>query len=223
MNSATSDAIWLSLISSSAALLVIVAVGIPTARLLTRRAFMGKKIVDTIIDMPIVLPPAVAGLALLLAFAPISPIGQFLLRYGLILPGSLLAVVMAQTFVAMPFFVRSARTAFEEVNPRLEMAANVISPSTSYSFRKVVLPLASRGIIAGAILAWGRAMGEFGATLLFAGNLPGVTQTMPLAIYLDLEENIYQASVVSAILIVISFAIIVTVRYLTGGEPARTR
>jgi molybdate transport system permease protein len=216
VNSETLSAIRLSLITSSASLLIMVLFGIPTARALTRSKLRGKRVIDTIIDIPIVLPPAVAGLALLLAFAPRSPIGALLLRYGIILPGNILAVIMAQTFVAMPFFMRSARTAFEEINPRIEMAANLLSPSRFYSFRKVILPLASRGLVAGAILAWGRAMGEFGATLLFAGNLPFVTQTMPLAIYLDLEENVQQASFVSCILIAISFAVIVGVRYVGG-------
>jgi len=216
--SSTLSAIRISLITSAAALGLMIVLGIPSARFLSRSQVRGKKVLDTIIDLPIVLPPAVAGLALLLAFAPLSPIGAFLLQYGLILPGNILAVVLAETFVAMPFFVRSAMTAFQEIDPRLEMAASVLSPSSSYSFRRVVLPLASRGLIAGAILGWGRALGEFGATLLFAGNLPGITQTMPLAIYLDLEVNIYQASLVSAILIVISFAIIATVRYGMGSK-----
>jgi molybdate transport system permease protein len=215
-STSTLDAIRISLATSTASLFVTMALGIPTARLLSRREFRGKGIVDTIIDLPIVLPPAVAGLALLLAFAPHSLIGRFLLQYGVILPGNVAAVVIAQTFVAMPFFVRSARTAFEEINPRLEIAANMLSSSKFYSFRKVVLPLASRGLVAGSILAWGRAMGEFGATLLFAGNLPGITQTMPLAIYLDLEVNIYEASFVSAILIIISFAVIASTRWVTG-------
>jgi len=169
------------------------------------------------LDIPIVLPPAVAGLALLLAFAPKSPIGGLLLQYGIILPGNIAAVIMAQTFVAMPFFMRSARTAFEEIDPKIETATSLLSPSGFYSFRKVVLPLASRGLVAGAILAWGRAMGEFGATLLFAGNLPFFTQTMPLAIYLDLAVNVQQASFVACILIVISFAVIIGVRYVIGG------
>ena len=196
-NRDTLNAIRLSLITSTTSLLVMLAIGIPASRALTRSKIRGKKLIDTIIDLPIVLPPAVAGLALLLAFAPRSLIGAFLLQYGIILPGNIVAVIMAQTFVAMPFFVRSARTAFEEINPRIEMVANLLSPSRFYSFRKVVLPLASRGLVAGAILAWGRAMGEFGATLLFAGNMPGITQTMPLAIYLDLAVNINQASFVS--------------------------
>lgn len=212
----TLSAIRISLITSTASLFVTMALGIPTARFLSRREIKGKGLIDSILDLPIVLPPAVAGLALLLAFAPHSLIGKFLLRYGLILPGNIIAVVIAQTFVAMPFFIRSARTAFDEINPRLEMAASLLSSSKFFSFRKVVLPLASRGLVAGCILAWGRAMGEFGATLLFAGNLPGITQTMPLAIYLDLEVNIYEASFVSAILIVISFAVIASTRWVAG-------
>ncbi len=217
-DSATVDAIKLSLLTSTSSLIIIIALGTPTARALARSRVKGKKIIDSLIDLPIVLPPAVAGIALLFAFAPRSPIGSFLQSYGIILPGSLVAVILAQTFVALPFFVRSARTAFEEVNPKLEAAASTLSPSQFYSFRMVVLPLASRGLVAGAILAWGRAMGEFGATLLFAGNLPGITQTMPLAIYVDMASDLYKASFVAGVLIVISFSIIVSVRYLSGGK-----
>jgi len=220
VNNDTLNAIRLSLITSTISLVVIMLLGIPTARVLTRRKVRGIRLIDTVIDIPIVLPPAVAGLALLLAFAPRSPIGAVLLQYGIILPGNIVAVVMAETFVAMPFFLRSARTAFEEIDPKIEMAASLLSPSSFYSFRKIVLPLASRGLVAGAILSWGRAMGEFGATLLFAENLPGITQTMPLAIYLDLAVNIQQASFVSCILIVISFAVIIGVRYVVGSRES---
>ena len=217
VNPETLSAIRLSLVTSTISLVVMVFLGIPTARVLARRRIRGMRLIDTILDIPIVLPPAVAGLALLLAFAPKSPIGALLLQYGIILPGNIAAVIMAQTFVAMPFFMRSARTAFEEIDPKIETATSLLSPSSFYSFRKVVLPLASRGLVAGAILAWGRAMGEFGATLLFAGNLPFFTQTMPLAIYLDLAVNIQQASFVACILIVISFGVIVGVRYVVGS------
>lgn len=216
----TLNAIKLSLITSTASLILIVSFGTPTARILARSKIRGKKIIDSIIDLPIVLPPSVAGIALLLAFAPRSPIGMFLRHYGIILPGSTVAVVLAQTFVALPYFVRSARTAFEEVNPKLETAAAVLSPSKLFSFSRVVLPLASRGLISGAILAWGRALGEFGATLMFAGNLPGITQTMPLAIYLGLSVDLYRASFISAILIMISFGIIIGVRHF---EPKGRR
>ena len=218
LNRDTLSAIRLSLVTSTASLFVMMALGIPSALVLARSRIAGKRIIDTVIDLPIVLPPAVAGLALLLAFAPNSIIGRFLLHYGLILPGNVVAVIMAETFVALPFFVRSVRTAFEEIDPKLEMASTLLSPSSFFSFRKVTLPLAARGIVAGAILAWGRAMGEFGATLLFAGNLPGITQTMPLAIYLDLEVNIRQASFVSAILIAISFGVIISFRMITGSK-----
>ncbi len=217
---ATEDALRLSLVTTLVSLGIILLLGIPTARLLSRSTFRGKSVIDSLVDVPIVLPPAVAGIALLLAFAPYSPIGKLLASYNIIIPGSIIAVIMAQTFVSLPFFVRSARTAFEEIDPRLEAAANVLSPSRMFTFRKVVLPLASRGLIAGAILAWGRALGEFGATLMFAGNLPGITQTMPLAIYIGLNTDIYRASFLAAILIVISFAIILVFRHF---EPGRRR
>ncbi len=219
-NQATEDALRLSLITTLTSLGIILLLGIPTSRLLSRSVFRGKSIIDSLVDVPIVLPPAVAGIALLLAFAGNSPIGRFLAAYNIILPGSTVAVIMAQTFVSLPFFVRSARTAFEEIDPRLEAAANVLSPSHSFTFRRVVLPLASRGLIAGAILAWGRALGEFGATLMFAGNLPGITQTMPLAIYIGLNTDISKASFLAAILIVISFGIILVFRHF---EPGRKR
>ncbi len=218
--SGTLDALRLSMETTLVSLGIILLLGIPTARVLSRSRFRGKSILDSLIDMPIVLPPAVAGIALLLAFSPHSLIGQAFLSYGVKFLGSTVAVVMAQTFVAMPFFVRSARTAFDEVDPKLEMAAGVLSPSKFYSFRCVVLPLASRGLIAGAILAWGRALGEFGATLMFAGNLRGITQTMPLAIYIGLSTDLYQATLLSAVLIVISFAIILGFRHF---EPGRKR
>jgi molybdate transport system permease protein len=216
----TLNSIKLSLLTSTASMLLIVFFGTPTARLLARSKIRGKRIIDSIIDIPIVLPPSVAGIALLLAFAPRSPIGIFLKHYGIILPGSIWAVVLAQSFVALPYYVRSARTAFEEIDPKLETAAAVLSPSRLFSFSRVVLPLASRGLISGAILAWGRALGEFGATLMFAGNLPGITQTMPLAIYLGLSVDLYRASFISAILIIISFGIIIGVRHF---EPKGRR
>lgn len=220
LDSTTLKALQLSFVTTLASLGIIVALGIPAARLLSRTEFRGKKILDSLIDIPIVLPPSVAGIALLLAFAPVSPIGHVLQTYGLIIPGTIFAVILAQTFVALPFFVRSARTAFEEIDPGLETAANILSPSRAYVFRTVVLPLASRGILAGAVLSWGRALGEFGATLMFAGNNPGITQTMPLAIYVGLQTDLYRATFLSAILIVISFAIILIFRRF---EPRRAK
>jgi molybdate transport system permease protein len=214
------SALRISLLSTTASLAVMLAVGIPTAYALTHSEFKGKALVDSIVDLPIVMPPAVAGVALLLALAPRSPIGAFLDAHGLILPGSFVAVVIAQTFVAMPFFVRSARTAFEEVDPRIEKAASTLAESGLYNFRRIAVPLASRGLVAGAILGWGRALGEFGATLMFAGNLLGITQTLPLAIYFELSENLYTADLLSALLISVSFGVIVALRLF---EPRRRR
>jgi molybdate transport system permease protein len=211
----------LSLLTATASAVIVFLFATPLSYALARKEFAGRWFLDTVVDIPIVLPPAVAGLALLLAFAPRGIVGQFLLHYGIILPGSTVAVIMAEVFVASPFYVRSAKTAFENVSQRIVDSARVLTKSDSRIFLRVTLPLARRGILAGFIMCWARALGEFGATLLFAGNLPGVTQTMPLAIYLAMEGNLVEADVLSAILIVISFAVLVGFKFLGGWGRSR--
>ncbi len=169
-------------------------------------------------DVPIVLPPAVAGLALLLAFAPRGLVGQLLLARGIILPGSLVAVIMAEVFVSSPFYFRASKTAFEAVNQRVIDSARVLTKSDTRVFLRVTLPLAGRGVLAGFIMCWARSLGEFGATLLFAGNLPGVTQTMPLAIYIAMEGNLVTADALSVVLILFSFLVLAAFKFLGGWQ-----
>jgi len=208
------DALSLGLVSSLAATLVSFVLGVPTAYLLATRNFHGKKLVDAVTDIPMVLPPAVAGLALLFAFAPRGLLGPSLLRLGIILPGSTAAVVLAQLFVASPFVVRSAKAAFENVDRKLVDSARLLNPSRLGVFFTVTLPLAADGVLAGVVMTWARAMGEFGATIMFAGNLPGVTETMPLAIYVLMESDPLASNVLSAILVATSFTILVIFKFL---------
>ncbi|MDQ1280265.1 MAG: molybdate transport system permease protein [Thermoproteota archaeon] len=191
---------------------------IPTAYLLANRKFPGKTIIDTLLDIPMVLPPAVAGLALLLAFAPRGILGSKLSQLGIILPGSMLAVIMAQTFVASVFTLRSSRMAFEHIDKRLIDNAKLFTNSKLRILLTVTLPLAKNGIIYGVLMTWARSMGEFGATILFAGNLPGVTQTMPLAIYTLMSEDIFASNTLSVILITVSFTVLIIFKSFNRGE-----
>ncbi len=220
-NQQVTDALSLGLVTSLIATLVSFVFGVPTAYLLATRSFPGKKLMDAVMDIPMILPPAVAGLALLLAFAPRGLLGPSLLRLGIILPGSTVAVVLAQFFVASPFVLRSAKAAFENVDRKLVDSARLLNPSKISVFVTVTLPLAANGVLAGVVMTWARAMGEFGATLMFAGNLPGVTQTMPLAIYVLMAFDPLASNVLSAILVVTSFTILVIFKFLgRGGRRA---
>ena len=211
------DALSLGLVTSLIATLVSLVLGVPTAYLLATRNFPGKKLMDAVTDIPMILPPAVAGLALLFAFAPRGLLGPLLLRLGIILPGSTAAVVLAQLFVASPFVVRSAKAAFENVDRKLVDSARLLNPSKLGVFFTVTLPLAANGVLAGVVMTWARAMGEFGATIMFAGNLPGITQTMPLAIYVLMAFDPLASNVLSAILVATSFTILVIFKFLDRG------
>jgi molybdate transport system permease protein len=208
----------LSMLTATLAALIVFALATPVSYVIARKRFPGRVLLDTLVDIPIVLPPAVAGLALLLAFAPRGLVGQFLLQQGIVLPGSIVAVVMAEVFVASPFYFRSSKTAFEAVNQRVIDSARILTKSDSRVFLRVTLPLAAKGVLAGFIMCWARALGEFGATLLFAGNLPGVTQTMPLAIYIAMAGNLVQADVLSVVLVLFSFAVLIAFKYLGGWQ-----
>jgi molybdate transport system permease protein len=215
-NSQVTNALSLGIVTSLLSTLGAFAFGVPTAYLLATRNFTGKKLMDTALDIPIVLPPAVAGLALLLAFAPRGVLGPSLRQLGLILPGSTLAVVLSQFFVASPFVLRSSKAAFENVDRKLIDSARLLNPSKFSVFFTVTLPLAANGVLAGVVMTWARAMGEFGATLMFAGNLPGVTQTMPLAIYVLMAEDPLASNVLSAILVITSFSILGIFKWLSS-------
>jgi molybdate transport system permease protein len=208
------SAIQISLYTSAVATLLAFILAVPSAYFMATRNFPGKTIIDTIMDLPVVLPPAVAGIALLYAFAPRGVLGPTLTSLGITLPGFTVAVIIAETFVASPFLFRAAKTGFENQNRDFYNSARILSGSRIRVFFTVSLPLAMRGIVSGTMLTWTRAMGEFGATLMFAGNLPGETATMPLAIYTMLYSNQAGAIVLSIILIVISFTVLVLVKLL---------
>lgn len=207
-------ALQLSLITSTLTALCAVVFGTPLAYMLAKWKFRFKSWIELLIDLPIVLPPSVAGLALLIAFGRRGLFGSFLLNFDISLPFTTTAVVLAQIFVASPLYVRSARVGFAEVDKQLEEAANVEGGTPWQIFRDVMVPLTRRALLSGIILTWTRALGEFGATILFAGNLEGVTQTMPMAIYLGFERNLGIALALSVVLILVSIFLLMLTKRL---------
>ncbi len=184
------SAVTLSFATAGATLAIALVIGTPAAFALARVTFPGRGLANALVEVPVVLPPAVAGLALLLAFGRQGLVGAWLVDAGLSLAFSTTGVVVAQCFVSLPFYVRTARAAFERVERDLESAALVDGANGWQVLRHVTLPLATPSLIAGSVLCWSRALGEFGATLMFAGSLRGRTQTMPLAIYALLETDV---------------------------------
>ena len=215
------QALSLSLVTTAIAMLVIVLLGTPLAYVLARRPFPGRWLVDTLVDLPIVLPPAVAGIALLMAFGRRGVLGGTLADWGVTIPFTAAAVVMAQIFVAAPFYIRAARSGFDRVEPDLEAAAADLGARPGTVFRTITLPLARPGLTAGAVLAWARALGEFGATIMFAGNLAGTTRTMPLAIYGEYGSGDLPAALLLAILLLATSVAILLVSRFLGRERAR--
>ena len=211
----TISALRLSLKTTLYALLLALALGTPAAYILARWQFPGKRLLDSLVDLPIVVPPAVAGVALLMAFGREGLFGPVLEALGLRLSFSTAAVVMAQLFVACPFYVRSARAGFLAVDGVLEEASATLGYGGWGTFRRVTVPLALPALIGGAVLTWARALGEFGATIMFAGNLMNVSQTMPLLVYLRLESGDLDGAVdLSVLLVLVSLVVLLTVRLL---------
>jgi molybdate transport system permease protein len=206
------NALRLSMVTSLISLAITVLFGTALAYLLARRKFAFKPWLELLIDLPVVLPPSVAGLALLMAFGRNGLLGPVLSLLGVSIPFTMPAVVMAQTFVAAPLYVRAARLGFAEIDVQLEEAAYVEGASQWQLFREVMFPLAGNAVISGAILCWARALGEFGATILFAGNLEGVTQTMPLAIYLGLERSLSVTIALAVMLVIVSVVLLIFIR-----------
>jgi molybdate transport system permease protein len=206
------EALKLSMLTTAVVLTIACLLGSPLALLLARRRFRGIGVLDSLVDLPIVLPPAVAGLALLLTFGRRGLLGAPLAALGIELPFTTAAVVLASLFVAAPFYVRAARSGFLAVPRELEEAARVEGASEWQVFRFVTMPVSAPALFAGAILCWARALGEFGATIMFAGQLTGRTQTMPLAIYAALESDVDAALALSVLLLAISFALLVFFR-----------
>lgn len=213
------DAIGLSLATSTMAMVLVVAIGTPIAWILARSSSRAARIADAVIDLPILLPPAVAGIALLTAFGRMGTIGGWLDNRGIAIGFTTTAVVLAQVFVSAPFFIRSARAGFLRIDRDLEDAAADLGATPWTVFRRITLPLARNSIVAGLIIAWARALGEFGATIMFAGNRRGVTQAMPLAIYERYGSGDLPAAIVmSVVLLAISLVFLVAVRMVGERE-----
>jgi molybdate transport system permease protein len=212
------DALWLSLRTTAAALAIIVIVGTPAAYLLATRSFPGKAILVTLIELPLVLPPAAAGIALLAALAPGGLLGGAVDAAGIELTLATAGVVVAVTFVASPFYVRQAIAAFASVDRTLLDASRTLGASEARGFLRVMIPAAMPGLVAGGALALGRALGEFGATLMFAGSFQGITQTVPLAIYDRFSTDFPAALALSAVLVAVSAAILLSVKLVQGSE-----
>ena len=206
------EAVNLSLRTSLITIVVTWIVGTPVAYWLSKRHFRFYRLVDTLIDLPTVLPPAVAGVALLMAFGRRGLFGPWLETAGINIPFTVIAVVMAQTFLAAPFYVKAAAIGFSAIDPELKEAAALDGASRWQIFRHVTLPLSWMALLSGSVMTWARALGEFGATIIFAGNFPGRTQTMPLAIYIGFEIDLNVALTLAIILISFSFLTLVIVK-----------
>jgi molybdate transport system permease protein len=220
--STVQEALWLSIKTSSVSTLLALVFGVPLAWLLARVDFPGRGLVRALATLSMVLPPVVGGVALFASFGRRGLFGQYLDEwFGIRLPFTTAGVVVAQTFVAMPFLVLTVEAALRQIDHRVEDAARTLGGSRWYVFSRVTLPTIRPGLIAGAVLAWARALGEFGATITFAGNFPGRTQTMPLATYLALETDPDEAIMIALVLIIVSFAVLAGLRdqWLGGEHP----
>ncbi len=206
------QALQLSIVTTSISIFLTVLFGLPVAYVLARMDFPGRKLLETLVTLPTVLPPVVAGVALLLTFGRMGLLGHYLSPLGITLPFTTAAVIMAQIFVSSPFFVNSARAGLEQLDTRYEQAAYTLRASPFYAFRRVVLPLIRPALLSGVGLAWARALGELGATITFAGNFPGITQTMPIAVYIAAETDLDTAVAISVVLMAVSFAVLLALR-----------
>ena len=211
-------ALRLSLFTSAVSMLVVILVGTPFALALARSESRVMRVVDQIVELPIILPPVVAGVAMLLAFGRQGIVGPALAQVGISLPFTTAAVVFAQIFVAAPFFVRSAKLGFMAVPREYEAISQTLGLSPWRTFLKLTLPLAAPSLLTGLALAWARALSEFGATIMFAGNLTGKTQTMPLAIMTAMETSLESAIALSAILLALALLVLGTLGLLSRSQ-----
>jgi len=206
-------ALRLSVITASITTAACLVLGVPVAFVLARTRFPGQRLVRALVTLPLVLPPVVGGVALFTAFGRRGVIGMWLDRwFGIQLPFTTTAVVMAQTFVALPFLVIAVEGALRGADTRFEEAAATLGASRWTAFRRITLPLVAPGVAAGSVLCWARALGEFGATITFAGNLPGTTQTMPIQVYLTLQNDPDGAILLSLILVTVCIIVLVSLR-----------
>jgi len=207
------EALRLSLLCATAATAVSFVVGVPLAWVLARARFRGLSLLRALVTLPLVLPPVVGGVALLLAFGRVGVVGRYLdLWFGFTLPFTTLGVIVAEAFVAMPFLVVTVEGAFRSLDRGYEEAAATLGASRFTTFRRVTLALVGPSLVAGSVLCWARALGEFGATITFAGNFPGRTQTMPLAVYLAMESDPDAAIALSLVLLLVSVAVLALLR-----------
>jgi molybdate transport system permease protein len=214
------DALVVTVRTTAIANALFLLVGTPAAYLLATRRFPGRAVLITLVELPLVLPPAVAGIALLAAVGRGGLFGDSLANAGIVLPFSEWAVVLAVTFVASPFYVRQAINAFEAVDPGLVDAAHTLGASPARTFARISLPLAAGGLATGWVLAFARGVGEFGATIVFAGNVRGRTQTLTLAIYDQLEANFDVAIALGIMLVVLSAGVLLAAKLLASRRPA---
>ena len=218
------DALSLSLVTTAVSLSLTVGLGLPLAFVLARRTFPGKGLLEAIVDLPIVLPPSVAGLALLLVFGRRGLLGAPIELFGFSVPFTTIAVILAQTFVSAPFFIRSARNGIAAVDRDLEDAARSDGASERQVFRSITVPLAGAALAAGLVMSWARSLGEFGATIMFAGNIEGRTQTLPLVVYGEFQSGKLDASIAAAaILVLAAFGVLIAVRVFHWGRVLDVR
>lgn len=206
------QAIALSGFTTGMTTLITIVAGTPVAYLLARKRFAGTSLIDTLVDLPILIPPSVAGIALLLAFGRRGLVGNVLADAGIEIPFTQAAVILAQLFVAAPLYIKSAAAGIASIDRELEQAAEIDGASPWGRFRLITTPLSFHALAGGAIMTWARALGEFGATIIFAGNFPGRTQTMPLAIYMGFQIDFRIALTLAVILLVISFGVLLIVK-----------
>jgi molybdate transport system permease protein len=220
-NPVVTDALIVSFKTTLIAQALVLAFGTPAAYLLASRRFPGRSLCVTLVELPLVLPPAVAGIGLLAAFGRFGLLGSTLRAGGITLPFTQAAVTIAVAFVASPLYVRQAIAAFEAVDPNLVAASRTLGAGPARTFFRVVLPLARGGLAAGAALAFARGLGEFGATIMFAGSLEKVTQTLPLAIYAQFEVNFDVTLAISALLVLISAALLISLKLASLWQPSQ--
>ena len=214
------DALKVTLRANLVANALILVIGTPAAYFLATRRFRGRALVVTLIELPLVLPPAVAGIAMLAAFGATGLLGDRLAHAGIVLPFTEWAVIIAVTFVAAPFYLRQGIAAFESVDPSLPDAARTLGAGPARVFARVALPLAASGLIAGWVLAFARGIGEFGATIIFAGNVQGQTQTLTLAIYEQLDNDFDVALAISILLVVLSAGVLLSYKLLSAWKSS---
>ena len=219
-NPVVTDALVVSFKTTLIAQVLVLLFGTPTAYLLASRRFPGRSLCVTLVELPIVLPPAVAGIGLLAAFGRFGLLGSTLRAVGITIPFTQSAVTLAVAFVASPLYVRQAIAAFEAIDPNLVAASRTLGAGPARTFFRVVLPLARGGLAAGEALAFARGLGEFGATIMFAGSLQKVTQTLPLAIYAEFEVNFDVTLAISALLVLISAALLISLKLTSLWQPS---